>query len=217
MSLLVFLCWDKHFVSSICFAGEHLRVCPQGNTCCTQEMEDRFGQQSKQDFENLVDEISQELRSTFISRHKRFDGKFVFDQCITLIHSAVWCLFYFVFYWLATIEQIVAKREIKGFRLHIVIGRFAVCSSVGVLPRDETRYENLINVPWSREPSSWIKQKWLFLQLTDSLNSSTEPNSTLLRLFCGLVLCVILSQPHGDCLDQYTSTELLLQRECTHY
>lgn len=60
-------------------AGEHLRVCPQGNTCCTQEMEDKFGQQSKQDFENLVDEMSHELRSTFVSRHKRFDGKsFIF-------------------------------------------------------------------------------------------------------------------------------------------
>lgn len=38
-------------------------------------MEDKFGQQSKQDFENLVDEMSHELRSTFVSRHKRFDGK----------------------------------------------------------------------------------------------------------------------------------------------
>lgn len=57
--------------------GEHLRVCPQGNTCCTQEMEDKFGQQSKQDFENLVDEMSDALRSTFVSRHKRFDEFFL--------------------------------------------------------------------------------------------------------------------------------------------
>ncbi|XP_068428417.1 glypican-6-like isoform X1 [Clinocottus analis] len=57
--------------------GEHLRVCPQGSTCCTQEMEDTFGQQSKQDFENLTDEISHELRSTFVSRHKRFDEFFL--------------------------------------------------------------------------------------------------------------------------------------------
>ncbi|KAK7882509.1 hypothetical protein WMY93_028683 [Mugilogobius chulae] len=57
--------------------GEHLRVCPQGNTCCTVEMEDKFGQQSKQDFETLVDEISHNLRSTFVSRHKRFDEFFL--------------------------------------------------------------------------------------------------------------------------------------------
>uniref|UniRef100_A0A7N6A3V0 Glypican 6b n=1 Tax=Anabas testudineus TaxID=64144 RepID=A0A7N6A3V0_ANATE len=56
---------------------QHLRVCPQGNTCCTQEMEDTFGQQSKQDFENLVDEMSHELRSILTSRHKRFDEFFL--------------------------------------------------------------------------------------------------------------------------------------------
>ncbi|XP_056144997.1 glypican-6-like [Lampris incognitus] len=58
-------------------SGEHLRVCPQGNTCCSQEMEDKFGQQSKQDFENLADETSHELRSTFVSRHKKFDEFFL--------------------------------------------------------------------------------------------------------------------------------------------
>ncbi|KAM3861730.1 glypican-6-like [Diretmus argenteus] len=58
-------------------AGEHLRVCPQGNTCCTQEMEDKFGQQSKEDFDNVVDETSHELRSTFVSRHKKFDEFFL--------------------------------------------------------------------------------------------------------------------------------------------
>uniref|UniRef100_A0A8C4ZXY8 Glypican-1 n=1 Tax=Gadus morhua TaxID=8049 RepID=A0A8C4ZXY8_GADMO len=56
-------------------SGEHLRVCSRGNTCCTQEMEDSFGPRSKQDFETLVDETSHELRSTFVSRHAKFDGK----------------------------------------------------------------------------------------------------------------------------------------------
>ncbi|XP_013878739.1 glypican-6 isoform X1 [Austrofundulus limnaeus] len=57
--------------------GDHLRVCPQGNTCCTQEMEDKFGQQSKQDFENLLNETSHGLRITFVSRHQRFDEFFL--------------------------------------------------------------------------------------------------------------------------------------------
>ena len=56
-------------------AGELLRVCPQSNTCCTPEMEDKFGQQSKLEYENLIDETSHELRSTFVSRHKKFDGE----------------------------------------------------------------------------------------------------------------------------------------------
>uniref|UniRef100_A0A8C7QP61 Glypican 6b n=1 Tax=Oncorhynchus mykiss TaxID=8022 RepID=A0A8C7QP61_ONCMY len=54
-------------------SGDHLRVCPQGSTCCTSEMEDKFGQRSKLELENLVDETSHELRSTFVSRHKKFD------------------------------------------------------------------------------------------------------------------------------------------------
>ncbi|XP_010893153.1 glypican-6 isoform X1 [Esox lucius] len=58
-------------------SGEHLRLCPQGNTCCTSEMEDKFGQQSKWEFENLVEETSHDLRSTFVSRHKKFDEFFL--------------------------------------------------------------------------------------------------------------------------------------------
>ncbi|XP_061735043.1 glypican-6-like [Nerophis ophidion] len=58
-------------------SGEHLRVCPQGNTCCTQEMEDAFGQRSKQEFGDLVEEISHDLRSIFVSRHQKFDEFFL--------------------------------------------------------------------------------------------------------------------------------------------
>lgn len=55
--------------------GEHLRVCPQGYTCCTSEMEDKLNQQSKLEFENLVEKSSHNMRTTFVSRHKKFDGK----------------------------------------------------------------------------------------------------------------------------------------------
>uniref|UniRef100_A0A3P9MI70 Glypican 6b n=1 Tax=Oryzias latipes TaxID=8090 RepID=A0A3P9MI70_ORYLA len=57
--------------------GPHLRVCPQGNTCCTQEMEDAFGQQSKLDFDHLLEETTETLRTTFVSRHERFDEFFL--------------------------------------------------------------------------------------------------------------------------------------------
>ncbi|DAA23798.1 TPA: glypican 6 [Bos taurus] len=55
-------------------AGEHLRICPQEYTCCTTEMEDKLSQQSKLEFENLVEETSHFVRTTFVSRHKKFDG-----------------------------------------------------------------------------------------------------------------------------------------------
>uniref|UniRef100_A0A9J7ZKK9 Glypican 6a n=2 Tax=Cyprinus carpio TaxID=7962 RepID=A0A9J7ZKK9_CYPCA len=58
-------------------SGQHLRVCSQGYTCCTSDMEDRIGQQSKLDFEKLVDETSLTIRTIFTSRHKKFDEFFL--------------------------------------------------------------------------------------------------------------------------------------------
>uniref|UniRef100_A0A673AHL6 Glypican 6a n=1 Tax=Sphaeramia orbicularis TaxID=375764 RepID=A0A673AHL6_9TELE len=58
-------------------SGEHLRVCPQGYTCCTSEMEDKLNQQSKLEFENMVEETSHNMRATFVSRHKKFDEFFL--------------------------------------------------------------------------------------------------------------------------------------------
>lgn len=58
-----------------CDSGEHLRICPQEYTCCTSEMEDKLSQQSKLEFENLVEETSHFVRTTFVSRHKKFDGR----------------------------------------------------------------------------------------------------------------------------------------------
>lgn len=123
--------WASNFLF-LPIAGEHLRVCPQGNTCCTQEMEDKFGQQSKQDFENLVDEMSHELRSTFVSRHKRFDGKsFISLKCC--IHFFCFASFW-LFQWSFTSEQSAAKRKIKGLRLWVNLTRITVCSSVALFP-----------------------------------------------------------------------------------
>ncbi|XP_078258458.1 glypican-6a [Rhinoraja longicauda] len=57
-------------------SGEHLQICAQGYTCCTSEMEDKLSQQSKLEFENMVEETSHFLRTTFVSRHKKFDEFF---------------------------------------------------------------------------------------------------------------------------------------------
>uniref|UniRef100_A0A3B3U231 Uncharacterized protein n=1 Tax=Poecilia latipinna TaxID=48699 RepID=A0A3B3U231_9TELE len=65
----------KRFSVSLFRSGEHLRVCPKGYTCCTSEMEDKLSQQSKQEFEIMVDDSSHNMRTTFTSRHKKFDGK----------------------------------------------------------------------------------------------------------------------------------------------
>ncbi|TKS70274.1 Glypican-6 Secreted glypican-6 [Collichthys lucidus] len=70
-------------------SGEHLRVCPQGYTCCTSEMEDKLNQQSKLDFENLVEKSSHNMRTTFVSRHKKFDGHYIFLEDRLIHHQLV--------------------------------------------------------------------------------------------------------------------------------
>ncbi|XP_077153285.1 glypican-6 [Ranitomeya variabilis] len=57
-------------------SGEHLRVCPQEYTCCTTKMENKLSQQSKLEFENLVQETSHFVRTTFILWHRKFDEFF---------------------------------------------------------------------------------------------------------------------------------------------
>ncbi|KAM7424310.1 hypothetical protein PAMA_000581 [Pampus argenteus] len=58
-------------------SGELPRVCPEGYTCCTAEMEENFKQLSKMEFENLVEESSRNMRTTFVSKHKKFDEFFL--------------------------------------------------------------------------------------------------------------------------------------------
>ncbi|XP_049574267.1 glypican-6a isoform X2 [Syngnathus scovelli] len=58
-------------------SGEHLHICPQGYTCCTSDMEDKLNQQSKLDFEKLVEESSRDMRVTFVASHKKFDEFFL--------------------------------------------------------------------------------------------------------------------------------------------
>ncbi|KAJ7407818.1 Glypican-4 [Willisornis vidua] len=56
--------------------GDHLKVCSQGYTCCSQEMEEKYSQQSKHDFRNAVVELSNHLQTMFSSRYKKFDEFF---------------------------------------------------------------------------------------------------------------------------------------------
>lgn len=56
--------------------GDHLKICAQGYTCCSQEMEDRYSLQSKDDFISVVSEQCNNLQAIFASRYKKFDGKY---------------------------------------------------------------------------------------------------------------------------------------------
>lgn len=180
---------------SVCFAGEHLRVCPQGNTCCTQEMENKFGQRSKQDFENLTDETSHELRSTFVSRHKRFDGKF-FTVFIRIFHSCIWVTFTHWLIsnvnWSVTIER-TAQNGCKWMSSFVKGSQFVAHPPPPLSPPHPPKWAdrdsgNHVNMPQSAAALVGLDKRG-FLQ--DGL---TAPAAAAAAAWCGcrLVRCGIL-------------------------
>uniref|UniRef100_A0A8C1U8S6 Glypican 4 n=1 Tax=Cyprinus carpio TaxID=7962 RepID=A0A8C1U8S6_CYPCA len=56
--------------------GNHLKVCPQGFSCCTLEMEEKLSQQSRTDLKAPVHQLSSNLQNTFTQRHRHFDQFF---------------------------------------------------------------------------------------------------------------------------------------------
>ncbi|XP_006739133.1 glypican-4 [Leptonychotes weddellii] len=56
--------------------GDHLKICPQGYTCCSQEMEEKYSLQSKDDFKSVVSEQCNHLQAIFASRYKKFDANY---------------------------------------------------------------------------------------------------------------------------------------------
>lgn len=56
--------------------GAPLKVCPQGFSCCTLEMEEKLSQQSHTEIKAPVSQLSTNLQSTFRQRHDHFDSFF---------------------------------------------------------------------------------------------------------------------------------------------
>ncbi|KAF5891554.1 glypican-1-like [Clarias magur] len=56
--------------------GEHLRVCPQGYTCCTSQIEENLSNLSKKEFEDQVKGSGHALQFSLNSQYKNFDGYF---------------------------------------------------------------------------------------------------------------------------------------------
>lgn len=66
-------------------SGEHLRICPQGYTCCTSDMEDNLAILSRREMEGLLKEAGRALQTSLTGQYKAFDGYFL----ELLNHSAV--------------------------------------------------------------------------------------------------------------------------------
>uniref|UniRef100_A0A8C6S8D3 Glypican 4 n=1 Tax=Neogobius melanostomus TaxID=47308 RepID=A0A8C6S8D3_9GOBI len=56
--------------------GAPLKVCPQGFSCCTVEMEEKLSQQSHSEIKAPVSRLSSNMQSTFRQRHGHFDRYF---------------------------------------------------------------------------------------------------------------------------------------------
>ncbi|XP_070319779.1 glypican-1 isoform X4 [Odocoileus virginianus] len=57
-------------------AGEHLRICPQGYTCCTSEMEENLANRSRAELETALLEGSRALQATLAAQQRVFDDHF---------------------------------------------------------------------------------------------------------------------------------------------
>lgn len=58
-------------------SGEHLRVCPQGYTCCTSAMEETLSNLSRREFEGLVREAGRSIQATLNAQYRSFDTYFL--------------------------------------------------------------------------------------------------------------------------------------------
>ncbi|XP_050820137.1 glypican-1-like isoform X2 [Gopherus flavomarginatus] len=65
--------FSLHGVPQAEISGEHLRICPQGYTCCTSEMEENFAKKSQSEFEDMMTEASRSAQVTLTSQYKNFD------------------------------------------------------------------------------------------------------------------------------------------------
>ncbi|KAK2835203.1 hypothetical protein Q5P01_015687 [Channa striata] len=57
-------------------SGEHLRMCPQGPTCCTSTMEEKLADLSTRETEGLIREAGRSLQASFNALHRSFDTYF---------------------------------------------------------------------------------------------------------------------------------------------
>ncbi|KAA0712120.1 Glypican-1 Secreted glypican-1 [Triplophysa tibetana] len=58
-------------------SGEHLRICPQGYTCCTSAMEETLSNLSRREFEGLVREAGRSIQASLNAQYRTFDTYFL--------------------------------------------------------------------------------------------------------------------------------------------
>lgn len=69
---------DSAKLPQTAITGDHLKICSQGFTCCTEEMEVRLVDESRKEYQKFVQDKIVGLSHTFESRTSKFDSKFRF-------------------------------------------------------------------------------------------------------------------------------------------
>ncbi|XP_055723061.1 glypican-1-like [Salvelinus fontinalis] len=64
-------------------SGEHLRICPQGYTCCTSVMEDSLSNLSRTEMQGLIRDAGRALQASLNGQYKAFD-----DYLLELLNSS---------------------------------------------------------------------------------------------------------------------------------
>lgn len=62
--------------------GEHLRICAQGYTCCTSDVEDNLAMLSRREMEGLLREAGRSLQTSLNGHYKAFDSEFAYCQWV---------------------------------------------------------------------------------------------------------------------------------------
>ncbi len=70
-----FLWKTRFYPNCLRFSGTHLKICTQGFTCCTSEMESQLWNESDKDYQRVLQDKLIGLRHTFESRTSKFDRK----------------------------------------------------------------------------------------------------------------------------------------------
>uniref|UniRef100_A0AAY4D6J7 Glypican 4 n=1 Tax=Denticeps clupeoides TaxID=299321 RepID=A0AAY4D6J7_9TELE len=104
--------------------GGHLKVCPQGFSCCTLEMEEKLSQQSRSDLKEPVSTLSSTLRNTFNQRHRHFDQ--FFRELLTNAEQSLHSMFVRTYGMMYMKNAELFKRFFQDLQRYYVHGATAV-------------------------------------------------------------------------------------------
>lgn len=112
---------------SFCLPGAPLKVCPQGFSCCTVEMEEKLSQQSHSDMNAPISKLRTNLQTLFRQKHENFDSKQTYLHKHTHAHQALFRLH--------CAAGHSAPRPAAALVLHVV---WRTLPPASALPKEET-------------------------------------------------------------------------------